>query len=156
MISPSSRFNHWSNQWIWFGKCWCHDPLEVLYLPDVDAQSTKSDASLYSPAKDVRTSYPDTPSEVLVRLTIIKNISFREFPKWLSYPPFPLSYGKAFIVSRVLSHLGWGGPLTFTVMMATQRVATQSLFFRRLIEIAGEVTRRLTCHFTLQVAQCRT
>ena len=90
----------------------------MLYLPDVDAQSTKSDASLYSPTKDVRTSYPNTPSEALVRLTIIENISFREFPKWLSYPLFPLSYGKAFIVSGALSHLGWGGPLTFIVMMA--------------------------------------
>ena len=80
---------------------------------------------------------PDTPSEALVRLTIIENISFREFLKWLSYPLFPLSYGKAFIVFGALSHLGWGGPLTFIVMMAAQRVAAQSLFFRRLIDIAG-------------------
>ena len=79
----------------------------------------------------------DTPSETLVRLTIIENIFFREFPKWLSYPPFPLSYGKAFIVSGALSHLGWGGPLTFTIMMVAQRVVVQSLFFKRLIEIAG-------------------
>ena len=55
-------------------------------------------------------------------------------------PPPPLSYGKAFTVSGALSHLGWEGPLTFTVMMVVQRVAAQSLFFRRLIEIAGGVT----------------
>ena len=52
-------------------QCWCRVPLEVLYLPDVDAQSTKRDASFYSPTKDVRTSCPNTPSEALVRLTII-------------------------------------------------------------------------------------
>ena len=37
--------------------------LEVLYLSNIDAQSTKSDVSFYSPTKDVRTGCPDTPSE---------------------------------------------------------------------------------------------
>ena len=34
--------------------------LEVLYLSNIDAQSTKSDVSFYSPAKDV--THPPKPS----------------------------------------------------------------------------------------------
>ena len=55
----------------------------------------------------------------------------------------------AFIVSTTSSYWKCGGSLTFAVMMIAQRVIEQSLSFRRLIEIVGGTTCRLTCPFIL-------